>query len=851
MAVTTGQALTAFSFMQEGSKDASGQKIYNVESLGMFVKTAEVYERELKRVFGEIITTKNEIDKVTGQMSRTLYIPKERTAEAQGVIEGLKATRSTFAKDSTYMYVNQQNAHMLEVTREIKGAKAQAYAKEELVDIGGVVKRTPNTANKDMMTSFIPVLDDDLNNMSAKDRANFLRSLTPKANSASIAEQRDRTIKEQERIHEQEIKEQERIHEQEITDKARIKKLTDRENARKTREQERQWASERKAEEAEAKEEQKERLHSRKVMLGRIGVITTALSSLVDISRRILVSVLDFSSKVSKDTTQGRTLEIGYSDVRALNYLDQALGLKEGTNIQAQEDFRAKFGNTAKLDTEALKWLAMVMGEDVGAMVQSGLGGENPAQLVEATIDAFFKRWQSGQDQYGNTVGQDKARRELVTLLESVSPSVARIFERMVEEYTHGLYAGQFDTYKGMQSHYIPVSGGLTSMDWEQITLVGKEADDLRTKFKNLGELISGELTLKLSGLIAWLNSKPWGGSPQEKYEKKEDIKNQLKSTVKSLEDRSAKNREKLKNLTGYSSLEEIAENAPELAENPFVMDLLIAGEGVDRALAEARKQSTSKNPVYDPAVYSQQGIISAGAEAVIDKLPSSVTGAREFVLEQSSFSESYGNWVNEGYSDWNSMLMEKRIPSKSVLTRGQAMAFERGMVGALSEILGYTDYQKKHKHTGKIWKQFIKVLEGREITPEEVQNKLNAGELEFLYPIIGDIYLGKAGGLALQQMIQEKMGMSSDKYELNTQETKGIYEQRASLIDEAMSSSYADQIKTYQITVQQGSTANTLDINLKFFDSKGKLLDTKKATSTGEMTGTLEEMVDLEDITG
>ena len=840
MAVTTGQALTAFSFMQEGSKNASGQQIYDVESLDMFVKTAEVYERELKRVFGEIITTKNEIDKVTGQMRRTVYIPESMRKEAQGVIKGVADTRSSFAEDSKYMYVSQQNAHMLEVTREVKGAKAQAYLKEELVDIGGVAKRTPNTANKDMMTSFIPVLDDDLNNMSAKDRANFLRSLTPKANRASIAEQRDRTIKEQEEVREREI-----------ADKARIKKLTDRENARKTREQERQWASERKAEEAEAKEEQKDRLHSRKVMLGRIGVITTALSSLVDISRRILVSVLDFSSKVSKDTTQGRTLEIGYSDVRALNYLDQALGLKEGTNIQAQEDFRAKFGNTAKLDTEALKWLAMVMGEDVGAMVQSGLGGENPAQLVEATIDAFFKRWQSGQDQYGNTVGQDKARRELVTLLESVSPSVARIFERMVEEYTHGLYAGQFDTYKGMQSHYIPVSGGLTSMDWEQIALVGKEADDLRTKFKNLGELISGELTLSFSGLIAWLNSKTWGGSPQEKYEKKEDIKNQLKSTVKSLEDRSAKNREKLKNLTGYSSLEEIAENAPELAENPFVMDLLIAGEGVDRALAEARKQSTSKNPVYDPAIYSQQGIISAGAEAVIDKLPSSVTGAREFVLEQSSFNESYGNWVNEGYADWNSMLMEKRIPSKSVLTRGQAMAFERGMVGALSEILGYSDDQKKYKYTGKIWKQFIKVLEGREITPEEVQNKLNAGELEFLYPIIGDIYLGKAGGSALQQMIQEKMGMSSDKYELNTQEMKGIYEQRASLIDEAMSSSYADQIKTYQITVQQGSTANTLDINLKLFNSKGELLETKKAESVGNMNGTWEEVVNLEGKTG
>lgn len=626
MATKVGQELTAFSLMQEYSKSASGQNIYDPQLLDIFTKTAEAYEKELKRVFGDLVNTVTRVDAITGQAQRISYIPREYETEAKGVLDSVLKQR-TGMNDKKVMYIDTASAHMVESTRELKGTKAQQYAKEELADIGGLVKKTPNTANKDMVTTYVPMFDTDLATKTRTELAKETKALTPLANKASVAEQRKRTQDEQEAIREQELK-----------DLAQQKKATDRENLKKTKLADRQQKQRELANIEKEEQELKEKEESKRALLGKVGVITTAIGTLIDITRRILTSVLSFSSQVSKDVVKANTLNIGYGAVRQFNYMDEALGLGAGTTLQAQEDLRSKFGNTAKLDTESLKWLAMVMGDEVGEMVQSGLGGENPAKLMERILDDFFQRQQEGRDQYGNDVGQEKARRSLVTLLESVSPSIARIFERMVEEQTSGLNAGQITGYRQMQSLFVPASGGFTGNDWEQIALIGKQADQLKADFKNLGDLIKGEFTKSLQGVISWASNLKLGKEGDEVLTDRQKAYKWLTDTMKDYTEEQSLAEGEIKNVmseygVGDLSIQEAidwASGEPNFGwsqeqislyegsrgalqaiySNPRLLSSLKTYFATQDLIEKMRKEAESRNPNADQVKFGKTGLM-------------------------------------------------------------------------------------------------------------------------------------------------------------------------------------------------------------------------------------------------
>lgn len=551
MATKVGQELVEFSFSQEKTDLGNGVFGYDPKNLDRFTKTVEAYERELKRVFGSLVTTVSQIDQATGQAVHKMYLPKQYEKEALGVrsavdmqMFGSQGMNSKEAKD--LFYQGQQGAHFLETTREIKGAKAQQFAKESVIESGGRIIHTPNTANKDMMTTFIPISDAQLGTMSKKDVASYVRDLTPASNSASRAEQVERNRKERDAQLERDAQRQ-RQHLKDIKRQNEIQKKAD---ERKQREEAKAQA-----------QEEKDRIASRKHLLGTIGKIVGLTVMLVNIARRILTSVLNFGTAYTKSATQAGTLNTGAQDLRNLNYLDRALGLNEGTQVQGQEDLRSKFGNTANLDTQALKWLAMVMGNKVGQMVQSGLGGENPAYLMEQIIDDFFKRQQEGKDQYGNYVGQDKARRALVTLLESVSPAIARTFERMVEEQTTGLHAGEITSYRQLQEIYNPMSGGLSSLDWEKVRLLGEEAESVRAKFAELAKLIEGNVLVALSGFIAKLNNLKIGERADESLDndlKDEDYLTKRYEEIKTQQTEAKSKLDAYAKAQGFDSLEQM-----------------------------------------------------------------------------------------------------------------------------------------------------------------------------------------------------------------------------------------------------------------------------------------------------
>ncbi len=853
MATKVGQELTAFSLMQEYSKSASGQNIYDPQLLDIFTKTAEAYEKELKRVFGDLVNTVTRVDAITGQAQRISYIPREYETEAKGVLDSVLKQR-TGMNDKKVMYIDTASAHMVESTRELKGTKAQQYAKEELADIGGLVKKTPNTANKDMVTTYVPMFDTDLATKTRTELAKETKALTPLANKASVAEQRKRTQDEQEAIREQELK-----------DLAQQKKATDRENLKKTKLADRQQKQIELANIEKEEQELKGKEESKRALLGKVGVITTAIGTLIDITRRILTSVLSFSSQVSKDVVKANTLNIGYGAVRQFNYMDEALGLGAGTTLQAQEDLRSKFGNTAKLDTESLKWLAMVMGDEVGEMVQSGLGGENPAKLMERILDDFFQRQQEGRDQYGNDVGQEKARRSLVTLLESVSPSIARIFERMVEEQTSGLNAGQITGYRQMQSLFVPASGGFTGNDWEQIALIGKQADQLKADFKNLGDLIKGEFTKSLQGVISWASNLKLGKEGDEVLTDRQKAYKWLTDTMKDYTEEQSLAEGEIKNVmseygVGDLSIQEAidwASGEPNFGwsqeqislyegsrgalqaiySNPRLLSSLKTYFATQDLIEKMRKEAESRNPNADQVKFGKTGLIeqmnnTLGIHAPVLGFSEGLEFAEEeFALHSNESPSERRQRVSGGIWRIGDIAKEKQ----GFYTRGAKEFFQNA-----SDWGKNSRYYKDLETVLAKYKQAVKKGYGDTIdadlantSAESLINRYARGELteaQMLRIFMFGASPTSATGVSnkVQADLRDLAQYFPDEYGLTTREWKNV--------NQAVDSLHKDIPKKYRsyetrTEVSQGNASGEIIIKVLSIDSRGQVVNEEHKT--------------------
>lgn len=863
MSTTVGQELTALSLLQKA--DSSGA--YDPQTLDLFVKSAEAYEREIKRVFGSVVRTVKEIDAVTGQAIRTMYIPKELEQQALGVMNAVKLQRSGAGANDSNISMQTAQAHLIETTREIKGTKAQQYAKEELLSVGGTIKHTAGSANKDLMTTYIPVMDSNFGSLSAKDRASYIRSLTPLSNRASIAEQKKRTLDETEKVEEERI-----------TEAVRRKKATDRENARFTAQSERAFNREIREREKEEREEEKEKVQSRKAMVGRVGKIATAITALLDVTRRILTSVLSFGSEVSKDTTKARTLELGYSAIRNATYLDIATGLGEGTTLQAQEDLRSKFGNTAKLDTESLKWLAMVMGDEVANMVQSGLGGENPAKLMERILDDFYKRQQAGQDQYGNYVGQDKARRALVTLLDSVSPNIARIFERMIDEQSA---RGGITSYRDFQARYLPASGGLGGAEWEQIKLLGDEANNLKAEFKNLSTIIKGSLLLSIQGLVGWIKGLGLGKTAEEKWESEQEartglinIREGLASTKREQAEeanawlRRAGSSETADTLFEWATKEAMYGDLPKeeaqraqrarntmrkLMASPEAYATFVAYMGAKRKLEQVESDlGKDKVAGISPAEYSTSAVAMAG---------------RDFLSAESYETNPFSFGINlfdlnlkkqsDKYPDLNTQLNAVGFKYADVAEDKKQMFKSAGLL--------YFQDMNKNKFVGKDARDaYTEAIRQAGYDENTIETMLKyADSNPAVLNTLMDIYAGivspssrlpasqtraKISGLKDKgvQRAVSYLNYGSNSYGLNPYEQEAIAVQTANAMLESTLSGVYQKASQREVTVSQGEQGE-ININIKLLDDKGNVLGEVLKKTQGTMQGsytTSETMV-------
>ena len=845
MATKIGQELVEFTFGQEKTDLGGGVYGYDPKNLDRFTKTVEAYERELKRVFGSLVTTVSQIDQATGQAVQKFYLPKSYEREALGVrsavdlqLFGKAGMNSKQAKG--LFYQEQGNAHFLETTREIKGAKAQQFAREAVIDAGGRIIHTAGTANKDMMTTFIPISDSQLGAMSRRDVATFVRDVTPASNSASRAEASERTRKEREAQMERDAKRQQ-LHFRDLK----------KQNEKRQRDQERQQKQEIK----DAEQAVKDKVTSRKQTLGKIGKIVTILIGIADVTRRILTSVMNFGSEYSKTATKAGTLNIGAQDIRNLNYLDKALGLDAGTNVQMQEDIRGLFGNTANINTGALKWLSMVMGNEAGDLVRSGIGGDNPAYLVERILDTFYKRQQEGVDQYGNKVGQEKAQRALVTLLESVSPAIARTFERMIEEQRSGLHAGEITGYRQFQSLYLPAQGSTDALDWERLSKFGKEVDLLKAEFSNLVTLLKVKVADALTGFVTKIGSLNIGKNVEEKTQSVNASYNRLASWREGYSTQQTELRDKLNKRAQSSGFKTIDDVINSMGNSPQAEQLMLEMYGssdwadlmnylaLGQIIADIKEQEGLRNPNASDSVFGDLGY----ADYLRNVL------ANNPVLSQMSDPWS----INFNPSDFITRDGEDPVVKLNRITTG-ALAYgdylpsKQGLIrGGAQNFLGIGARENKKSYYGKTilkgLKRYAKIDGGisfgksdsdkwnaftsmwNEVEASGWDTEAGKTLLDFFAFLTGD-----ASGLDAKRLASVRNAVLSaeDEYGLSPLEYKNVNEERERGIK---------QFKDFnwdRIEVTQGSTAGTLNIN--FLQTlNGTEVERRTLNASGDMTGT------------
>ena len=211
--------------------------------------------------------------------------------------------------------------------------------------------------------------------------------------------------------------------------------------AKEQKEADKQKEKQRVKEEKERLKEERDSLREKnafnKALIAQLIVITA-------IARRILTSVLALGTRVQeirKDAVEARNYGIPYTRVREYSYYDKMRGLEEGTTLEAVADVVDKFGDLKNIDTTALEKLALVLGSDIKNLVNLGLGKSDPDALRKMIEEGFFKSFTEGKNDLGMVVGQERARQELLTVLRSISPAMAKSVAEAMDSYMSGKYA--------------------------------------------------------------------------------------------------------------------------------------------------------------------------------------------------------------------------------------------------------------------------------------------------------------------------------------------------------------------------------------------------------------------------
>lgn len=296
------------------------------------------------------------------------------------------------------------------------------------------------------------------------------------------------------------------------------------------------------AEDKKAKEEQsqkekeaKEAEASRRRVLGTVLKVIGAVTLLTNIARRILTAVLSSAEKAREDTVIAHNLGTSYQQLQYYGVLEKAHGMKEGTLASALQDIQNKFGNLTNLDEKAVGELARVMGSEIQSLVLTGMGGDEPDKLMEKILDKYFLNYKAGKNSIGQYVGQEQARRELVSALNKVSPALSSILATMIETNQSGVFKGKVGSFKDFKETVTPHRALITDIDASAFQTLGQEVKLAGAEFKKLIQDSAMLLTAPLHKLTATILHSRIGMSDLEKRRVSDKEFKEAKETVTSL----------------------------------------------------------------------------------------------------------------------------------------------------------------------------------------------------------------------------------------------------------------------------------------------------------------------------
>lgn len=416
------------------------------------------------------------IDPKSGLAEQSFYIRRE---EFDNAYKALKAKSAELASRRGGDYAFGVHAvENIETTKTIYGKRAQKKAMEEVDRLGGVA--TVNTSNPDKLDISIPYDKSALAGLNKRQRSALISQAIPEAMKLSDIE-RDQRKKDKE-YKEAEIQKKE----QDAKDKESVKKAT---------------------------------------------AITKAILAVVtvigDIVRRILTASLKQATENNKMAVEAHSVGVTALERRGYDIFDVAHGMKKGSTFGAIQSVQGMFGDVTNLDEKALGTLARVMGSEVSSLVRSGMGGQNPDQLLDKILDKYFKQFLSGKNSLGQSVGMEQARRELVTSLQSVSPEIAKLFARMADDYTSGYY-GRFGGVAEWRDITQTNRTGLTEADQKFSTEIGKKYNEIIAIVEDLKTSFFTRLATSMDGLLTKVKNLRIGQSEDNKIE--EDIRNKQKN---------------------------------------------------------------------------------------------------------------------------------------------------------------------------------------------------------------------------------------------------------------------------------------------------------------------------------
>ena len=481
--------------------DSSGQ--LDRGTLKDWEAQVKAFTKALQSATDGVLKVTSHIDDATGRATATFTTDLSKEANARKALLSTQAQiQGRYSYDPEFIDIKNLNNYKGEVYRNLvmhktlKGKQAQKTAMETMAELGGSAELDPTHSNKDRMKIIYPVSENEY-----QQRLSSYGGDEEKLN-RYFARQASRRLS---------------------TASAQSKFEGEERNA-KQREEERK------------KQERSESAKSARFMHW-ITAIIAILTSIADITRRILTASLARATEFKKESADAKSIGISMSSMRKFSSVERNMGMDEGSFLSAMKEIQSSLGDISNMNEKTVSELAKVLQGDTIRAIQNGLGQNNPEKTMELILNKYFERGMQGVNSIGIQVGQYQAQRELATALENAGlGELASILREMFYANDKGIYRGKIsstDAYNDFLNLTTMYTGGIGGAEANQLAELGQVVDQLKSRFEELKIYLEGSFMLALRGLVAKLSNWDFGKSPQEKAI---DIKKNIESNKEVIE---------------------------------------------------------------------------------------------------------------------------------------------------------------------------------------------------------------------------------------------------------------------------------------------------------------------------